>query len=168
MMRQPAPHSGDIVRCCEEAEQRWNAAHESAPPSHASYAPWGTQLERERAAAATGRSADPAARGTRRPGPGRERAFRGHWAAVVGAAQRAWSPLDWSPKEEYCWNSFLLRDLRDCRVSPQWLLPLVNGSFTQHRGSVFGRTINVTLLARRSRYFAGTRYLKRGAAPLLV
>jgi len=28
--------------------------------------------------------------------------------------------------------------------------------------SVFGRNLSLTLIARRSRHFAGTRYLKRG------
>jgi hypothetical protein len=28
--------------------------------------------------------------------------------------------------------------------------------------SVFGRLLTLTLMSRRSRYFAGTRYLKRG------
>ncbi len=34
--------------------------------------------------------------------------------------------------------------------------------FAQITCSVFGRTFSVILLARRSRHFAGTRYLKRG------
>lgn len=42
--------------------------------------------------------------------------------------------------------------------------PIVYGSFEQRKCSVFGRLISVMLLARRSRHFAGTRYLKRGIA----
>src|SRR4051794_30016030 len=32
--------------------------------------------------------------------------------------------------------------------------------------SVYGRTVYITIIARRSRYFAGARYLKRGANDL--
>jgi hypothetical protein len=34
----------------------------------------------------------------------------------------------------------------------------------QKRCSIFGRMINIILVARRSRHFAGTRYLKRGVS----
>lgn len=44
----------------------------------------------------------------------------------------------------------------------QWALPLIHGYFVQTHVSVFGALIDLTLLARRSRFFAGTRYLKRG------
>lgn len=40
----------------------------------------------------------------------------------------------------------------------EWALPVIHGSFIQHRFSVFGRCISLSLLCRRSRYFAGTRY----------
>jgi len=39
-----------------------------------------------------------------------------------------------------------------------WLDPFVGTPFP----AVFGRSLTVTLLARRSRHFAGTRYKKRG------
>ncbi|KAM0751709.1 hypothetical protein T439DRAFT_313088 [Meredithblackwellia eburnea MCA 4105] len=43
-----------------------------------------------------------------------------------------------------------------------WVLPLVHGFVDQAKLSVFGRTVYITLIARRSRHFAGARFLKRG------
>ena len=43
-----------------------------------------------------------------------------------------------------------------------WALPLIHGYLVQTHLSVFGNVVDLTLLARRSRFFAGTRYLKRG------
>lgn len=47
-------------------------------------------------------------------------------------------------------------------VASSWVTPLAHGLFKQVTSSTFGDPILLTLLARRSRYFAGTRYLKRG------
>jgi hypothetical protein len=38
------------------------------------------------------------------------------------------------------------------------------GAFVQRKLNDYGRSLNVTLLGRRSRHFAGTRYLKRGVS----
>lgn len=42
------------------------------------------------------------------------------------------------------------------------MLPLIHGALEQKVLSVFGATVQVTLISRRSRFFAGTRYRKRG------
>ncbi|KAJ7611579.1 SacI homology domain-containing protein [Roridomyces roridus] len=47
-------------------------------------------------------------------------------------------------------------------TSPYWILPLVHGHVDQAKLTVLGRVIYVTLIARRSRHYAGARYLKRG------
>lgn len=44
------------------------------------------------------------------------------------------------------------------------LTPCSIGAFVQRKLNDYGRSLNVTLLARRSRHFAGTRYLKRGVS----
>lgn len=44
------------------------------------------------------------------------------------------------------------------------VLPDITGAFVQRKLNDYGRSLNVTLLARRSRHFAGTRYLKRGVS----
>jgi hypothetical protein len=61
----------------------------------------------------------------------------------------------------YIWNQYLLAPMRG-RVSSDWALPVIHGYVEQNTCAVVGRMFNVTLIARRSRYFAGTRYLKRG------
>ena len=43
-------------------------------------------------------------------------------------------------------------------------MPIIHGAFDQRKVNDYGRYLNVTLLARRSRHFAGTRYLKRGVS----
>lgn len=70
-----------------------------------------------------------------------------------------------APKRMYVWNSFIARQFIDALGWPfasAWLVSLVHGAFIQRKCSLFGRIVNLALIARRSRYFAGTRYLKRG------
>ncbi|GAB5358073.1 hypothetical protein AAMO2058_000427600 [Amorphochlora amoebiformis] len=62
----------------------------------------------------------------------------------------------------YVWNNFLQEPLRDRIKDSAWYLNLIHGYFEQTVCSVFGRKIALTLIARRSRLYAGTRYLKRG------
>ena len=47
-------------------------------------------------------------------------------------------------------------------MSTQWVLPLIHGYLEQKVLSVFGAPVQFTLIARRSRFFAGTRWRKRG------
>jgi len=70
-------------------------------------------------------------------------------------------------KDMYSWNHFLTRELEECTspiTSSFWILPLVHGAFVQRKVIDYGRSLNLILLARRSRHFAGTRYLKRGVS----
>ncbi|KAG7387273.1 hypothetical protein PHYBOEH_008319 [Phytophthora boehmeriae] len=71
------------------------------------------------------------------------------------------------PAEMFTWNSYLTQELRKCLSGPaagDLIVPLVLGCYEQRKCSVFGRLVSIVLLARRSRHFAGTRYLKRGVA----
>lgn len=43
-----------------------------------------------------------------------------------------------------------------------WLLPMIHGHVDQAKLTVLGRVVFITLIARRSRHYAGARYLKRG------
>lgn len=47
-------------------------------------------------------------------------------------------------------------------TSYQWILPIIHGAVVQRKVNDYGRSLNLVLIARRSRHFAGTRYLKRG------
>eukprot|EP01064_Diplonema_japonicum_P009742 TRINITY_DN1719_c0_g1_i1.p1 TRINITY_DN1719_c0_g1~~TRINITY_DN1719_c0_g1_i1.p1 ORF type:complete len:1608 (+),score=451.93 TRINITY_DN1719_c0_g1_i1:34-4857(+) len=64
----------------------------------------------------------------------------------------------------FVFNSYLLQsfqtELRDC--NSKWVLPCIHGYLSQMTFEFHGRKIRLLLIARRSRYFAGTRYLKRG------
>ena len=70
-------------------------------------------------------------------------------------------------KDMYSWNFFLTREFEACltvNTSYHWIMPIIHGAFDQRKVNDYGRYLNVTLLARRSRHFAGTRYLKRGVS----
>ena len=72
-------------------------------------------------------------------------------------------------KDMYAWNHYLTAEFASSVGSlnaSYWCLPLVHGAFLQRKCTLFGRLVNVLLLARRSRHFAGTRYLKRGVSDL--
>ncbi|KAK9073206.1 hypothetical protein SSX86_007530 [Deinandra increscens subsp. villosa] len=62
----------------------------------------------------------------------------------------------------FVWNAFLTQPIRSRCHNTIWTIALVHGNFKQVRLSVFGRDFSVALLSKRSRHFAGTRYLKRG------
>ncbi|GAB4853691.1 actin cytoskeleton and mitosis protein [Ancistrocladus abbreviatus] len=62
----------------------------------------------------------------------------------------------------FVWNEFLTRGIRNNLQNTLWTVALVYGCFKQATLSVSGRDFKLTLIARRSRHYAGTRYLKRG------
>ncbi|XP_050205895.1 LOW QUALITY PROTEIN: phosphatidylinositol-3-phosphatase SAC1 [Mercurialis annua] len=62
----------------------------------------------------------------------------------------------------FVWNEYLTRAIRSRCGNTIWTIALVHGHFKQARLSIFGRDFSVSLVSRRSRHFAGTRYLKRG------
>lgn len=93
----------------------------------------------------------------------------------------------WGFNDRFMWNHFLLRPaffekIKEKKDASCWILPLVHGfvdqasessracpsamlaidHYASSEVSIFGRTVYVTLIARRSRYFAGARFLKRG------
>lgn len=82
------------------------------------------------------------------------------------------SASTFSPNKIFVWNSFLLEEFRnslgiteDPKTSPylwDWNVHLVHGFFEQSKCSILGRCVDLFLISRRSRLFAGTRYLKRG------
>ncbi|XP_051204417.1 phosphoinositide phosphatase SAC3 [Lolium perenne] len=62
----------------------------------------------------------------------------------------------------FVWNEYLTRGFRNVLKSTRWTVALVYGFFKQDKVTVSGKDIMLTLIARRSRHYAGTRYLKRG------
>jgi len=64
-------------------------------------------------------------------------------------------------QQKFVWNSYLIKDMDE--IDAEWKLPIIHGFVDQANVSIYGKPIYVTLIARRSRMFAGTRFLKRGA-----
>ncbi|KAJ7043084.1 polyphosphoinositide phosphatase [Mycena alexandri] len=73
---------------------------------------------------------------------------------------------DWPFNDRFAWNFNMMTapfgNEEHPHLKPYWILPLVHGHVDQAKLTVLGRVIFVTLIARRSRHFAGARYLKRG------
>ncbi|CAO1635735.1 unnamed protein product [Sympodiomycopsis kandeliae] len=103
---------------------------------------------------------------------------------LTGTARGSTMPDDskhtaWGYCEKFIWNHHLLQPafgatehavtsdsdspMSTARHDNDWVLPLCYGFVDQAKLSVMNRCIHVTLIARRSRHFAGARFLKRGA-----
>ena len=82
--------------------------------------------------------------------------------AAADAAAGVASQVD-APNSMYMWNHFGTRDMRALLRCRRWVVPITHGFFQQRTCETpFGTLARLTLLARRSRHYAGTRYLKRG------
>ncbi|KAL5382477.1 hypothetical protein DPSP01_006576 [Paraphaeosphaeria sporulosa] len=67
----------------------------------------------------------------------------------------------------FVWNHYLLEPAREVLKNVyDWCHAVIHGSIDQSSLDVFGRRIYITLMARRSRFFAGARFLKRGTNDL--
>ena len=62
----------------------------------------------------------------------------------------------------FCWNLHHLERLRARSVSGAWIVPVIHGSVRSLTFATQGRKFELALICRRSRFFAGTRYRKRG------
>jgi hypothetical protein len=83
----------------------------------------------------------------------------------------------------FVWNDYLLKPARAVlKNTYDWCLPVIHGYIDQAGMptlhfrqplltgtalSIYGRTVYITVIARRSRHFAGARFLKRGANDLV-
>ena len=69
--------------------------------------------------------------------------------------------------EMFVWNHYLLKPpLQVLRNPNDWCLPIIHGFVDQATLAIYGRVVYITIIARRSRFFAGARFLKRGANDL--
>ena len=85
-------------------------------------------------------------------------------AAVLPTASPPVAP---AYDEKWLWNLHHAREF--LHVLPHgsyWLVPLIHGFCQQHAVRVGRKDVLVTLIARRSRHFAGTRFIKRGVSSL--
>ncbi|KAL9937823.1 hypothetical protein V8E36_003368 [Tilletia maclaganii] len=90
-------------------------------------------------------------------------------SSTASSAETRSSDSAWGYNEKFVWNHHLLLPaFRETIALPadsegnEWVLPLVYGFLDQAKLSILNRTVYVTLIARRSRHFAGARFLKRG------
>jgi hypothetical protein len=70
-------------------------------------------------------------------------------------------------EEMFEWNRYQAEEFRGVLgdlASAYWTVSVIHGSYQQRRVSLFGQLLDVILIARRSRHYAGTRYLKRGVS----
>ncbi len=67
----------------------------------------------------------------------------------------------------FLWNTHLLQPAIKGLTSPfDWCRPVIHGYIDQAAIDMYGKKAYVTIIARRSRYFAGARFLKRGVNDL--
>lgn len=63
----------------------------------------------------------------------------------------------------FVWNHHLLKPAKSAlKRSFDWCLPIIHGFIDQAALDIFGRAVYITMIGRRSRFFAGARFLKRG------
>ena len=69
-------------------------------------------------------------------------------------------------QDAFEWNHYHTGELRELLKPAKnywfWVQPIIHGSFSQRCFTFFGKDLDLILIARRSRHYAGTRYLKRG------
>jgi hypothetical protein len=62
----------------------------------------------------------------------------------------------------FLWNHFHIKELFDVLENKIWVTFFIYGFFEQVECSIYGLRFLITVIARRNREYAGTRYLKRG------
>ncbi|KAF2861772.1 hypothetical protein K470DRAFT_204125, partial [Piedraia hortae CBS 480.64] len=65
-------------------------------------------------------------------------------------------------REMFVWNDHLLQPAMVLKRLWVWCRPIIHGFIDQMALDVLGRRVYITIIARRSRFFAGARFLKRG------
>ncbi|KYN43635.1 Polyphosphoinositide phosphatase [Trachymyrmex septentrionalis] len=89
-------------------------------------------------------------------------AFRKDWQTAHKGENYMDYGIRSNPHRRFVWNSHLLKPVEK-DLHPEWILYVIHGFIGQSNVSIFGRSMYVTVIARRSNKYAGTRFLKRGA-----
>ncbi|KAF2747756.1 polyphosphoinositide phosphatase-like protein Fig4 [Sporormia fimetaria CBS 119925] len=75
------------------------------------------------------------------------------------------APYDF--QDMFVWNHYLLDPARTAMKNVyDWCHPIIHGYIDQSSLDIYGRRVYITVIARRSRFFAGARFLKRGTNDL--
>ena len=87
--------------------------------------------------------------------------------ALLAGGRPGTAPAEHDFNSMFIWNNHLLQPAAKVLNAPfDWCRPIIHGYIDQAAVSVYGRTAHITVIARRSRCFAGARFLKRGANDL--
>ena len=62
----------------------------------------------------------------------------------------------------FMWNYFHIKEFYNSIINKGWICHFIYGFFEQVECNIFGMRFLVTVISRRNRHYAGTRYLKRG------
>ncbi|KAJ0674021.1 putative SAC domain, polyphosphoinositide phosphatase Fig4 [Helianthus annuus] len=81
---------------------------------------------------------------------------------IMHSFQKNISSPDTGNETMFVWNAFLTSTVHNQLRNNLWTVQLVYGYFKQVKISIGEKDFKLTLIARRSRHYAGTRYLKRG------
>ncbi|MFS7981108.1 putative SAC domain, polyphosphoinositide phosphatase Fig4 [Helianthus anomalus] len=81
---------------------------------------------------------------------------------IMHSFQKNLSPHEAGNETMFVWNEFLTSTIHNQLRNNLWTVQLVYGYFKQVKLSIGEKDFWLTLIARRSRHYAGTRYLKRG------
>ncbi|KAK1414207.1 hypothetical protein QVD17_29948 [Tagetes erecta] len=81
---------------------------------------------------------------------------------IMHSFQKNLSTHETGNETMFVWNKFLTSKIHSQLRNNHWTVQLVYGYFKQVKISIGEKDFKLTLIARRSRHYAGTRYLKRG------
>jgi len=62
----------------------------------------------------------------------------------------------------FLWNHFLVKDFYKLLVKKKWVMPVIYGDLSTSNFKTDTKNCTFVLISRRSRRYAGTRYMKRG------
>lgn len=82
--------------------------------------------------------------------------------AQDGSANRTSKYMLIKPNLKHVWNEHLLGPMTAARVHSDFFLHIIHGFVSQAQLPLSARNLFITLIARRCKIYAGTRYLKRG------
>lgn len=71
-------------------------------------------------------------------------------------------PFNLPVRSRYCWNTHLLQPLLKFVIGQEFILPAICGFFRNEKIKISDRIIKIGILSRRSRFYVGPRFLKRG------
>ena len=66
-------------------------------------------------------------------------------------------------ESHFLWNHYLVKDFYQALIKKAWVMPIICGDVSQLNFRIDAKNCTFVLLSRRSRRYAGTRYLKEAS-----